>query len=178
MTRDHMVLPVRSVGVQGDGRTYRHALVLFSDNPSMATDSHYKLATSIPNASKTFNRVLLCVSHKKSFEPVFTPTSINKETADLLREADAIVMDEIWGQHNLTREIWQFPVVLLPTGEKSGNRSIVLRPIESTDAMTAGAFHLNSPMIHLMTEKILKLKGIDAVFLDLTNKPPATIEWE
>ena len=171
------VLPVRSVGVQGDGRTYRHALVLFSKNPCQPTDEHFDLAASIPNENRTFSRVLLCTSHAKPFEPVFTPTFPTKDMADLLREADAVVDEEV-RKADLYKAIWQFPVVLLPTGAKDGNRSIVLRPIESTDAMTASAFRLPTDVLQSMTERILKIRGIDAVFLDLTSKPPGTIEWE
>lgn len=172
----HTILPVKSVGVQGDGRTYRHALAVFSDGRT-PTDAHYALATSIPNASRVFSRVLFCTSHKKPFTPVFTPTMISRETADLLRTADSIVDHEIRAA-KLYDTIWQFPVVLLPMGEKEEGRSIVLRPIESTDAMTAAAYHLPSALLEKITEKILMIPGIDAVFLDLTNKPPATIEWE
>ncbi len=172
-----LVLPVRSVGVQGDGRTYRHALALFANNHSCPTDQHYELASSIPNESKTINRVLFCLSHAKPFEITFTPTYIEKGNADLLREADAIVTDAI-RESNLYETIWQFPVVLLPFGEKKDMRSIILRPIESTDAMTAAAYRLPKDVLQNITKSILKLKGIDAVFLDLTNKPPGTIEWE
>ncbi|MDD5055805.1 MAG: glutamine-hydrolyzing GMP synthase [Candidatus Peribacteraceae bacterium] len=173
----YAVLPVRSVGVQGDGRTYRHALVLFSKKPCEPTQEHFDLAASIPNENRTFSRVLLCSSHSKPFTPVFTPTFPTKEMADLLREADAIVDEEV-RKADLYKAIWQFPVVLLPTGAKEGNRSIVLRPIESTDAMTASAFRLPPKVLQGMTERILKIRGIDAVFLDLTSKPPGTIEWE
>ncbi len=174
---DSMPLPVQSVGVQGDGRTYRHALALFSEDSFTVTKEHMDLATSIPNADKTFNRILLCTSHTKPFDPVFTTTYITKEVADLLREADAIA-DEEMRSAGLEAKIWQFPVVLLPFGTKDGGHSIVLRPIESTDAMTANAFVLPKEVLKKMTERILKVSGIDAVFLDLTNKPPATIEWE
>ncbi len=175
--KDGMALPVQSVGVQGDGRTYRHALAIFSADPFAVTKEHRELATSVPNADRTFNRVLLCTSYTLPFTPEFTSTFITREVADLLREADAIA-DEEMRAANLTKQIWQFPVVLLPFGSKKGGRSIVLRPIESTDAMTAGAFILPPAVLKKMTERILKLPGIDAVFLDLTNKPPATIEWE
>jgi GMP synthase (glutamine-hydrolysing) len=60
----------------------------------------------------------------------------------------------------------------------SGGQSVVLRPIDSTDAMTANAYVLPADVLKKMTERIMKLEGIDAVFFDLTNKPPATIEWE
>jgi GMP synthase (glutamine-hydrolysing) len=174
--KDSVVLPVKSVGVQGDGRTYRHALVLFHKK-RVPTDEHFSLATSIPNASKTFSRVLLCTSHSEPLTPVFTPTSINKEVADVLRDADAIVDEEVRAV-DLYKRIWQFPVVLIPVGASSGKRSIVLRPIESTDAMTAAAFRLPAKLIERITKRLLAVEGIDAVFLDLTNKPPGTIEWE
>ncbi len=172
----HAILPVKSVGVQGDGRTYRHALTVFPSD-GVPDQSHYDLATSIPNGSKVFSRVLACLSHTQPFDPVFTPTFINREAADLLREADAIAGDHV-RKAGLYEKIWQMPVVLLPVGASAGKRSIVLRPIESTDAMTAAAFRIPGAVLSAITRDILRLPGIDAVFLDLTNKPPATIEWE
>lgn len=172
----HAVLPVKSVGVQGDGRTYRHALALFPEDGA-PDQSHYDLATSIPNGSRVFSRVLACLSHSKPFDPVFTPTFIDRETADLLREADAIAGEHV-RKAGLYEKIWQMPVVLLPVGVSAGKRSIVLRPIESTDAMTAAAFRIPDTVLSSITWDILRLPGIDSVFLDLTNKPPATIEWE
>jgi GMP synthase (glutamine-hydrolysing) len=173
----HMVLPVQSVGVQGDGRTYRHALALFSEHPTDIPELHWSLATSIPNEDRNLNRVLQCLSHTVSFETRFTPTYLTRDVADLLREADAIV-DEEMRSAKLYKDIWQFPVVLLPFGESNGARSIVLRPIESTDAMTARAYPLPKKVLQKITDRLLQVEGIDAVFLDLTNKPPGTIEWE
>lgn len=173
----HAILPVRSVGVQGDGRTYRHALALFHAEPCSVTGRDGELATSIPNSIPIFNRVLLCTSQEVPADFTFTPSFITKERADLLREADAIVDEEMRGA-GLYEKIWQFPVVLLPCGFGEGGQSIVLRPIESLDAMTANAVHLSKDVLERITKRILGLKGIDAVFLDLTNKPPATIEWE
>jgi GMP synthase (glutamine-hydrolysing) len=173
----HLVLPVRSVGVQGDGRTYRLAVAMFNNKPYTVTDELINLATTIPNTHRTLNRVLLCTSHTKPFDPVFTPGYVDRTRADLLRDADAIVTEEIQDPA-LYDSIWQFPVVLLPVGTKKGGQSIVLRPIASHDAMTANAVALPEAAIKRMTDRILKLKGIDAVFLDLTSKPPGTIEWE
>jgi len=171
------VLPVQSVGVQGDGRTYRHAIALYSDQPSVVTDEHRRLATSIPNAHKEFNRVLLCVSHAKPEPFVFTPGDLNRRRVELLQEADGIV-DEEMHCANLYEDIWQFPVVLLPFGLKQGGQSIVLRPIESQEAMTAEAVTLPPDVVQRMTDRLMQMPGIDCVFLDMTNKPPATIEWE
>lgn len=171
------VLPIQSVGVQGDGRTYRHALTLFSEQPCVVTAEHKTLATTIPNKHHDFNRVLLCTSHASPVEFSFTPSTITRERAALLQEADQIV-DEEMHRADLYNRIWQFPVVLLPFGVGEGQQSIVLRPIDSQEAMTAEAIAPPEDVLKRMTDRLLQLDGIDCVFLDLTNKPPATIEWE
>ena len=189
------VLPVKSVGVQGDGRTYRHALALFSSDPFTVDDQLRRLATEIPNRRREINRVLLCTSASQACPFVFSPGAITKERADLLREADAIVTEEM-RRAGLYEQIWQFPVVLLPFGSAQdlrpfgsaqdlrpfgsaqGGQSVVLRPVESQEAMTARAAALPADVLRRMTERIIKLPGIDFVFYDLTSKPPATIEWE
>jgi len=173
----HMGLPVRSVGVQGDGRTYRHAVAVFLPEPERDPAKLHELATRVPNALKAYNRVLLCLSHDDRFDVVFTPGFLTRERADLLREADAVV-DEVMREAGLYEKIWQFPVVLLPFGMIEGGQSVVLRPISSTDAMTADAFLLPPEVLTAMTDRLMALPGIEAVFLDLTSKPPATIEWE
>lgn len=173
----HMTLPVQSVGVQGDGRTYRHAIAVFSHHSAKITPQHLALGTSIPNQVRAFNRVLLCTSHSEPFEAVFAPGFLTRDRADLLREADAIVTDEIRAA-DLYESIWQFPVVLLPFGSDKGKESIVLRPISSQDAMTADAFVLPEEVLAQITRRLMDLPGVGAVFFDLTHKPPATIEWE
>ena len=75
-------------------------------------------------------------------------------------------------------DIWQFPVVLLPFGTTEGGQSIVLRPVESQEAMTANAAVIPEDALRQMTKELLSLDGIDMVFQDLTHKPPGTIEWE
>ncbi|MFA6039832.1 MAG: glutamine-hydrolyzing GMP synthase [Candidatus Peribacteraceae bacterium] len=175
----HLVLPVKSVGVQGDGRTYRHAVALFSgsDDTSMVPPAFRTMATTIPNTVPAFNRVVFCTSHSKPPALVFTPGAITRERADLLREADAVVNEEL-KRADLYETVWQFPVVLLPFGTAKGGQSIVLRPVESQEAMTANAAALPPKIIQRITERILDIPGIDMVFLDLTSKPPGTIEWE
>jgi GMP synthase (glutamine-hydrolysing) len=177
LSAPHVVLPIQSVGVQGDGRTYRHAVVVFADNPLDPPHEYRHLATSIPNRDPRFNRVLLCLSHQEPISFLAHRSFVTRERADLLREADEIV-DEEMRRANLYEKIWQFPVVLLPVGVTEGGQTIVLRPVESTEAMTANAAVLPSEVCDRITKRLLKLKGIDSVLLDLTHKPPATIEWE
>ena len=170
-------LPVQSVGVQGDGRTYAHSIAFFPKKIFEIAGEESRFATSYPNSMFFINRVLHCCSHSVFPGIEFTGGYITRERANLLREADAIV-DEEMKAAGLYEEIWQFPVVLLPFGTKKGGQSIVLRPIASIDAMSASAVVLSSKVLKRMTERIMQLKGIDLVFLDLTNKPPGTIEWE
>ena len=173
----YRVLPLKSVGVQGDGRTYRHALAIFMKKIFSDMRSLHGLATSIPNSYPTINRVVVCISHNLPVEFEFTETFLTPDLASLLQEANAIVEEEVKAR-DLYECIWQFPVVLLPIGEKPGQRSIVLRPVESLEAMTANAAQLPVDFLQTVTKKLLTLKGIDMVFVDVTNKPPATIEWE
>ncbi len=164
---DHVVLPIKTVGVQGDGRTYRHALAVFRDQPSMSDPVVQDLATTIPNTIPVFNRVVLCTSHSVHVPFVFMPGAITRERADVLRDADSIV-DDVMREHDLYQAIWQFPVVLLPFGTASGKQSIVLRPVSSIDAMTAHASPLPDEALRAMTERILKeIPGIDCVFVDM-----------
>jgi GMP synthase (glutamine-hydrolysing) len=172
----HVVLPIRSVGVQGDGRTYRRALALFVPE-RYPHEAHWRMATEIPNRHAAINRVLLCTSHSEPVALVASAMDLSRVRADLLREADAIV-DEEMRAAGLYSIIWQFPVVLLPVGIQSGGQSIVLRPVESTEAMTANAARLPAEAVQRMTKRIVSLTGIDCVFVDLTSKPPGTIEWE
>ena len=171
------VLPVKSVGVQGDGRSYKNPLAVFLQKPFSDLRSMHGLASALPNTYKQINRVLVCTSHQKVPELIFTPTTITRDIAETLREADHIVHREM-REEGLEEKIWQFPVVLIPIGTKKGGRSIVLRPVESQEAMTANAFHLTEKFLVRVTKKILEIEGIDMVFYDVTNKPPATIEWE
>ncbi|MFC1542126.1 hypothetical protein ACFL50_06740 [Candidatus Latescibacterota bacterium] len=55
---------------------------------------------------------------------------------------------------------------------------MVLRPLESSDVMTARFFRMSEDCVHEIAERILELDSIEYVFYDLTNKPPGTFEWE
>ncbi|MGQ9919536.1 MAG: GMP synthase (glutamine-hydrolyzing), partial [Bryobacteraceae bacterium] len=76
------------------------------------------------------------------------------------------------------RQVWQFPVVLVPLGTPGRPDSVVLRPVDSVDGMTARAVALPAALREELAAKLLAEEGICAVYLDLTHKPPGTIEWE
>jgi GMP synthase (glutamine-hydrolysing) len=74
--------------------------------------------------------------------------------------------------------VWQFPVILIPLGTLERRDSIVLRPVESVDGMTAQSAHMPESLLTAISRELLEQAGICAVFYDLTHKPPGTIEWE
>ena len=111
---------------------------------------------------------------------------ITQERLDLLRDVDAIVREEIT-LAGLNRSIWQFPVVLLPgvrsVGVQGDGRTyghpVVLRPVASEDAMTADWYRLPFELLEKISTRITnECREINRVVLDVTSKPPATIEWE
>jgi GMP synthase (glutamine-hydrolysing) len=111
---------------------------------------------------------------------------VNKERLDLLRKADAIVRNEL-SNAGLDGEIWQCPVVLLAdvrsVGVQGDGRTyghpIVLRPVSSEDAMTADWSRLPYDLLAKISNRITnEVDGVNRVVLDVTSKPPGTIEWE
>jgi len=137
------------------------------------------LTSALTNHVPAINRVLLCLSHSKHTHPfVFRPNSyLTRERVHLLALADCVVEEEM-RVAALYEKIWQFPVVLLPFGSSAGNETVVLRPVDSTEAMTAAAFPLPVSFCQAARSRILALKGVDTLLYDLTSKPPGTIEWE
>ena len=82
-------------------------------------------------------------------------------------------------EKKIDREIWQFPTVLLPLSiNGASGETIVLRPVESEEAMTANFYKMDFALLDELVEKLKLVKGVSAVLYDITNKPPATIEWE
>jgi GMP synthase (glutamine-hydrolysing) len=110
---------------------------------------------------------------------------VTEERLALLREADAIVQDEV-RQAGLERELWQAFAVLLPVrtvgvmGDmRSYDFACALRAVTSTDGMTADSFPFAHEFLARTATRIInEVKGINRVTYDVTSKPPGTIEWE
>ena len=111
---------------------------------------------------------------------------VTKERLDLLRAADAIVRAELTAA-GLDQDIWQCPVVLLAdvrsVGVQGDGRTyghpIVLRPVSSEDAMTADWTRVPYDVLAKISNRITnEVKDVNRVVLDITSKPPGTIEWE
>ena len=111
---------------------------------------------------------------------------VTQERLDLLREADAIARFELKAA-GLDRDIWQCPVVLLgdvrSVGVQGDGRTyghpIVLRPVSSEDAMTADWSRVPYEVLERISTRITnEVREVNRVVLDITSKPPGTIEWE
>ncbi|MFJ8965005.1 glutamine-hydrolyzing GMP synthase [Lentzea sp. NPDC102401] len=112
--------------------------------------------------------------------------AVDQERLDTLRQADAIAREELT-LAGLDRQIWQCPVVLLAdvrsVGVQGDGRTyghpVVLRPVSSEDAMTADWTRLPYEVLERISTRITnEVAEVNRVVLDVTSKPPGTIEWE
>ena len=170
-----MVLPLQSVGVQGDNRTYRHPALIAGP---ISWSKIHNLSVRITNEVLAVNRVVYLL-HPQKFDAKdlkIKSAYLTSERLNLLRQVDDIVMTEI-KRAGLTDEIWQFPVILAPLTLGRGE-TIILRPVQSKEAMTVNFYPLPQSILKRLVKKITAVPGVDLVLYDVTNKPPATIEWE
>ena len=113
------------------------------------------------------------------------PGGITRQKLEILREADAIYLDEI-RKAGLYDAIWQAFAVLLPVqtvGVMGDGRTydfvLALRAVTSVDGMTADFYHYDMAFLGAAATRIInEVKGINRVVYDVTSKPPGTIEWE
>jgi GMP synthase (glutamine-hydrolysing) len=111
--------------------------------------------------------------------------TVTRERLDILREADAIFIEEI-RRAGLYRDIWQGFVVLLPVrsvGVMGDSRTYeytaAIRAVSSVDGMTADWFPIPHEVLSRISSRITnEVRGINRVVYDISSKPPATIEWE
>ena len=110
---------------------------------------------------------------------------INSEKVKILQEVDSIFINSL-KQEGLYDKVWQAGAMLLPIksvgvmgDERTYERCIVLRAVESTDGMTADWVNLPHDFLQNVSNKIInRVKGVNRVVYDISSKPPATIEWE
>jgi len=178
-TADGFVIPLHSVGVQGDSRSYAPVLAI---DAIAAIDGHAELdherATALINRLSQVNRVIAAVATRVPLtEMRVRASSLTPERIDRLRRADAIVR-RISHSSGFDGTVWQFPVILIPLGTGEALDSVVLRPVDSVDGMTARSVSMPPELLDQMCKELMAIPEIAGVFYDLTHKPPATIEWE
>lgn len=169
------LLPLRSVGVQGDNRTYAHPFAL---EGKASWHVYEEVAVRMANAHKAINRVVRVTYAKQSLEKgrVHRAT-LTPKRVQLLQQIDDIVMNFI-ERNKLDTKIWQFPVVLAPFGVTKTGESVILRPVVSEEAMTVNFYRMNEKLLAELVRKTQQFNSVDYIFYDVTNKPPGTIEWE
>jgi GMP synthase (glutamine-hydrolysing) len=168
------VLPLRSVGVQGDSRTYAHPVVVSGETEWEVLE---ELSTVLTNEVGQVNRVVYLLGPEERPLQGLKQGYLTRERLDVLRVADALVMEAL-ERHGLMRVVTQMPTVLVPLSSDGVQESVVLRPISTDDFMTASFSRLSRDFIEDVVGKVLGVEGIEAVFYDVTHKPPGTVEWE
>lgn len=172
------ILPVQSVGVQGDNRTYRNPLVIWHENPKVVInfDELEKISTSLTNHFFEINRVCLLLTPDKIDEVTLVPATLTPRRVKLAQDLDDIVMEFI-KRNKVERTLWQFPTVLVPLSINGVKKeAVVLRPMCSDEAMTAHFYKMSWPLLQKLTQKLKP--HVSGILYDVTNKPPGTIEWE
>lgn len=181
------VLPVRSVGVQGDFRTYRFPALLTFKNEGNGfyhfpgkREKIEECSSTITNAAKFLNRTCIKLYQKPSVKDEDLKLQegfCDKRRLDQLREVDNIVLTELHksGWYN---KIFQHLTIDLPYASAEDKATFVLRPVISEDVMTARFAMLPEELLNTIVHKIAELDFVDALYFDATNKPPATFGWE
>lgn len=183
------LLPIKTVGVQGDGRTYSYVAALTCEGePNW--ENLIQLAKIIPKICHNINRIVYIFG-----DPIsdiindVTPTFLTPGVLGTLRQADykarTVLMKS--GYYN---KVSQMPIILVPLHfdrdsfkhEPSCQRSIVIRTFITNDFMTGipaePGKHIKEEVITDIVESVQSVCGISRVMYDLTAKPPGTTEWE
>lgn len=181
------ILPVKSVGVQGDFRTYRFPSVI---SFAKTENGFYHLpkkwekleaaSSQITNSASFINRTIIRLWQNPSVKDEALKIQegyCTKYRLDQTRDADDIVLTALHksGWYN---KIFQHLTINLPYASSKERCSFVLRPLCSEDVMTARFAQLPQNLLMDIVQEISKLPYVDAIFFDLTNKPPATFGWE
>ncbi|XP_028393832.1 GMP synthase [glutamine-hydrolyzing]-like [Dendronephthya gigantea] len=183
------LLPIKTVGVQGDCRTYSYVVALSSDEKVNYEDL-MKLAKLIPRICHNVNRVVYAFGGRIK-HPItdITLTYLSTGVLEIIKEADYLAR-KILRESGQMKSLSQMPVVLIPVHFDRDpinrvppcQRSVVIRTFITNDFMTGVAATIGKDIpenvILEMVKEIQKISGISRVLYDLTSKPPGTTEWE
>jgi GMP synthase (glutamine-hydrolysing) len=170
-----LALPIRSVGVKADLRSYEHPVLV---SGHAAWGRLLEMAARLFKEVPGINRAIwnLADTAPRTVRPL--AATVTRERLDLLREADHLVMEGL-RRHGIYGDIWQCPTVLVPLEvDGRGREFVIVRPIHSERAMTATPAELPAALLAELRAQILALPEVSGLALDITTKPPGTIEWE
>ena len=175
------LLPIQTVGVQGDGRSYSYLAGLSGKKD---WNELFRIAKEIPKQVHKVNRIVYIFGDPVT-GPVkgITPTYLREDVIAQLQKADDIV-NEVLLKYNLIRKLSQVPVISFPVNfGLEGYRSIGIRTFITNDFMTGAPAipgkDIPESAVDEMVSRILKeVEKVSRVAYDLTSKPPGTTEWE
>lgn len=173
------VVPVKTVGVQGDCRSYRYLSILYGKGMNIDFSELYTAAKEIPNSVNFINRTAYVINKKAPDGALNVyEMKINHENAQLLREIDYKVTKVL-----SDKRISQAFAVLLPIGSGGKRYSAAIRAFVTNDFMTGRPAIIGKDIEKEVLEKLAQditnsFPEIDLVMYDVTSKPPATVEWE
>ncbi|XP_074040930.1 GMP synthase [glutamine-hydrolyzing] isoform X1 [Leptinotarsa decemlineata] len=183
------LLPIRSVGVQGDCRSYSYVVGISSDQEPDWEEMMF-LSSVIPRICRNINRVCYIFGGiVKESLPDVTPTYLTSNVLSTLRQCDDVAT-KILHSSGHSQSVSQMPVILIPLHFDrdqalripSCQRSVVLRPFCTQDFMTGvpavPGKQLPVEVVRKMVQEVVQVPGISRVLYDLTSKPPGTTEWE
>lgn len=173
------IVPVRSVGIQGDFRSFRFLSVVDAGGLDADWQKVSTVAATLPNRLPFTNRVAFVLNKEGLQAPItVSPMYTQENEVELLRQADAIVTKYL-GHGKISQAF----AVLLPFGT-NGKRSIAVRAFVTNDYMTGRAAIIGK---EIAVETLKKIRDeilfgfgdvVDLVMYDATDKPPATVEWQ
>ena len=178
------LMPVRTVGVQGDGRSYSYlAALTMAGSPKEHWPELLQMAKQIPGRVHKVNRIVFVMGDALQESPrTITPTRLTAEPLDQLRKADQVVNDVLL-KYDLNRKLAQVPVTLFPVAfDVPNGRSVGVRAFITRDFMTGTPACPGKDLPFGAIDEIVKgvcaIDGIARVAFDISPKPPATTEWE
>jgi GMP synthase (glutamine-hydrolysing) len=170
-----MALPIKSVGVKADLRSYEHPVLVGGEAP---WERRLEIAASLFKDVPGINRCIWNLGPNAPTRVRPLSATVTRDRLDLLREADYLVMEGL-RRHGIYQDIWQCPTALVPLEvDGRGREFVIVRPIHSERAMTATPAQLPEALTAELCRQILALPGVSGLALDVTTKPPGTIEWE
>jgi GMP synthase (glutamine-hydrolysing) len=172
------VIPVKTVGVQGDCRSYRYLSAIYGKGMDIDFSELYMAAREIPNSLNFINRTAYVLNKANVDELTTYEMKINHQNAALLKEIDYKVTRVL-----SDKRISQAFAVLLPVGSNGKKFSAAIRAFVTNDFMTGrpaivGKDIEREKLFDLAMDISNTFSEIDLVLYDVTAKPPATVEWE
>jgi len=170
-----LALPIKSVGVKADLRSYEHPVLVSGEAP---WERRLEMAASLFKDVPGINRCIWNLGPEAPARVRPLAATVTRDRLGLLREADHLVMEGL-RRHGIYQDIWQCPTALVPLEvDGRGREFVIVRPIHSERAMTATPAQLPDALTAELRRQVLALPGVSGLALDVTTKPPGTIEWE